>query len=101
MSGDLNQAPAPLHPLLEGYGAAFMAMGTQPPRKFKTIAGGRRMLGERAFSNQGGVEYSQSHRAQQEEQAGRIPGYDNMSFAQRRAHQMQQQFGRGPQKSER
>jgi len=44
---DLNQAPAPLHPLLEGYGAAFMAMGTQPRHKFKTIAGGRRMLGEK------------------------------------------------------
>jgi hypothetical protein len=55
----------------------------------------------RAFSNQGGVDYSQSHRAAQEEQAGRIAGYDNMSFAQRRAAQMQQQFGRGPQKSER
>jgi hypothetical protein len=41
---DLNQAPAPLHPLLEGYGAAFMAMGTQPRHKFKIIAGGRRML---------------------------------------------------------
>ncbi len=47
----------------------------------------------RAFSNQGGAEFSQSHRAAQEESAGRIPGYENMNFAQRRAAQMQQMFG--------
>jgi hypothetical protein len=48
----------------------------------------------RAFSNQGGVDYSQSHRAPQEYAAGRIPGYENMSFAQKRAAQMAQQMQR-------
>jgi len=45
-------------------------------------------------SGQGGADFSQSHRAQQED-PGRIPGYENMNFAQRRAAQMRQQFGGG------
>jgi hypothetical protein len=44
----------------------------------------------RAFSNQGGADFSQSHRAEREEAAGRIPGYDNMSFTEKRVHQMAQ-----------
>ena len=40
----------------------------------------------RRFSNQGGAEFSQSHREQQGEQ-GKIPDYENMSFTQRRAAQ--------------
>jgi hypothetical protein len=40
----------------------------------------------RNASNQGGAEYSQSGR-QQEEPSGKIPGYENMSFAQKRAAQ--------------
>jgi hypothetical protein len=47
----------------------------------------------RAFSNQGGVDFSQSHRAAQED-PGKIPGYDGMSFAQKRAAQMAQQMQR-------
>jgi hypothetical protein len=49
----------------------------------------------RQFSNQGGIDFDQRGRTAAEE-TGKIPGYDNMSFAQRRAAQMQQQFGRGP-----
>jgi hypothetical protein len=50
----------------------------------------------RAFSNQGGADFSQSHRDQAEE-AGKIPGYDNMSFVQKRAYQMAQTLNRlGP-----
>jgi hypothetical protein len=44
----------------------------------------------RRFSNQGGVNYDQRGRATQEDHAGRIPGYDQMSFTQRRAAQMKQ-----------
>jgi hypothetical protein len=40
----------------------------------------------RNASNQGGADYSQSGR-QQEEPSGKIPGYENMSFAQKRAAQ--------------
>jgi hypothetical protein len=39
------------------------------------------------FSSQGGADFSQSHRDQAEE-AGKIPGYENMSFVQRRIAQM-------------
>ena len=57
----------------------------------------------RQFSSQGGADFSQSHRAQ-EEQAGKIPGYDGMSFVQRRSVQMQtrmateRDYGRAPTK---
>jgi hypothetical protein len=43
----------------------------------------------RKFSSQGGADFDQRHRAEQDR--GEIPGYDNMSFEQRRMHQMQQQ----------
>ena len=51
----------------------------------------------RAFSSQGGTNFTQSGRDQAEE-PGRIPGYENMSFAQRRVAQMNQ---RGPSQRER
>jgi hypothetical protein len=41
------------------------------------------------MANQGGAQFSQSHR-QNEPPAGTIPGYDNMTFAQKRAAQMNQ-----------
>lgn len=41
----------------------------------------------RAFSSQGGSSFSQSHREGAED-AGKIPGYENMNFVQRRAAQM-------------
>jgi hypothetical protein len=47
----------------------------------------------RQFSNQGGADFSQQHRAQ-EDTSGKIPGYDNMSFAQKRAAQMAQMMSR-------
>jgi hypothetical protein len=40
----------------------------------------------RQFSNQGGADYSQSGR-QQQETGGKIPGYENMNFVQKRAAQ--------------
>jgi hypothetical protein len=43
----------------------------------------------RAFSSQGGADFSQSHRDQAEE-AGKIPGFENMNFIQRRVWQMTQ-----------
>jgi hypothetical protein len=51
----------------------------------------------RNASNQGGADYSQSGR-QQEEPSGKIPGYDKMSFAEKRAAQdalAARQQGRG------
>jgi hypothetical protein len=45
------------------------------------------------FSSQGGAEFSQSGRTQEEE-AGKIPGYENMSFTQKRAAQMAQMMSR-------
>jgi hypothetical protein len=42
----------------------------------------------RQFSNQGGVDFSQSHRENAPE-TGKIPGYENMNFVQRRVTQMQ------------
>ena len=47
----------------------------------------------RAFSNQGGSDFSQSHRAAAED-PGKIPGYENMSFAQKRAYQMAQMMSK-------
>jgi hypothetical protein len=41
------------------------------------------------FSRQGGADFSQSGRQQQEE-PGKIPGYENMNFQQRRVAQMRQ-----------
>ena len=49
----------------------------------------------RKFSNQGGAEFSQSHREQPAEQ-GKIPGYDQMNFMQRRAAQDQANTRGGP-----
>jgi hypothetical protein len=42
----------------------------------------------RRFSSQGSVDFSQSHRATQED-PGKIPGYENMTMVQRRVAQMQ------------
>jgi hypothetical protein len=47
------------------------------------------------FSSQGGADFSQSHRDQAEE-GGKIPGYENMSFVQRRIAQMSQAAQRRP-----
>lgn len=49
----------------------------------------------RQFSNQGGADYSQQHRETVEQQAGKIPGYENMTFTQRRAAQMAQKLNAG------
>jgi hypothetical protein len=49
----------------------------------------------RLFSNQGGVNFSQSHRDNDPPASGKIEGYSGKSFAQIRAAQMEQQFGRG------
>ncbi|MGY3344687.1 MULTISPECIES: hypothetical protein [unclassified Bradyrhizobium] len=46
----------------------------------------------RAFSSQGGSTITGSHR-EHADPKGAIPGYDNMSFAQKRAAQMNQRFG--------
>jgi hypothetical protein len=47
-------------------------------------------------SSQGGAVYSQSGRQQQEDNTGKIPGYENMNFAQKRAAQdAQAAKGRG------
>jgi hypothetical protein len=40
------------------------------------------------FSSQGGADYSGQHRESADAEAGKIPGYENMSFAQVRARQM-------------
>jgi hypothetical protein len=47
------------------------------------------------FSSQGGAEFSQSGRTPDEE-AGKIAGYENMNFVQRRVHQMAQMQQRRP-----
>jgi hypothetical protein len=47
------------------------------------------------FSSQGGADFSQSHRAE-EETGGKIPGYENMNFVQRRVHQMALQMNKQP-----
>jgi hypothetical protein len=44
----------------------------------------------RRFSNQGGADFSQQHRETQTQDAGKIAGYDNMNFTQRRIAQMAQ-----------
>jgi len=46
----------------------------------------------RAFSSQGGTTFDQRHREGGDDK-GAIPGYEKMSFAQRRAAQMNQQYG--------
>lgn len=46
----------------------------------------------RLFSSQGGTQFSQSGREGADEK-GEIPGYEGMSFAQRRAAQMNRQYG--------
>jgi hypothetical protein len=50
----------------------------------------------RAFSNQGGVDFSQQHRAAPEDNAGRIANYDNLSFTARRVAQMQTRMATEP-----
>jgi hypothetical protein len=40
------------------------------------------------YSSQGGADYSGQHRESADAEAGKIPGYENMSFAQVRARQM-------------
>jgi hypothetical protein len=45
------------------------------------------------FSNQGGADFDQRGRSEQEQPTGKIAGYENMSFAQKRVAQMGQQFG--------
>jgi hypothetical protein len=47
----------------------------------------------RQMSSQGGADYSPQGRAEQED-AGKIPGYENMSFVEKRAHQMAQMLNR-------
>ena len=49
---------------------------------------------ERAMS-QGGTQFDNRGREQQQEQAGKIPGYEKMSFEQKRAAQMNQRFAPG------
>jgi hypothetical protein len=50
----------------------------------------------RVFSNQGGADFSQQHRAGEEDRSGRIAGYENMSFTQRRATQMAERMRNDP-----
>lgn len=47
----------------------------------------------RAFSAQGGTNFTQGGR-ETETQAGKIPGYETMSFTQRRAAQMNEKFNK-------
>ena len=49
---------------------------------------------ERAMS-QGGTQFDNRGREQQQDQAGKIPGYEKMSFEQKRAAQMNQRFAPG------
>jgi len=53
----------------------------------KTIVAFEKLM--RKWSSQGGADYNQSHR-DNETNTGGIPGYDDMSFAQKRAAQMSQ-----------
>jgi hypothetical protein len=48
----------------------------------------------RLFSSQGSGGFTQSHR-EAEDPRGTIPGYENMTFAQKRAAQMNRQYGGG------
>lgn len=48
----------------------------------------------RQFSHQGGAQYQNGGRTQ-EETAGKIPGYENMNFKERRVAQMQRQMAGG------
>ncbi|HET8921352.1 MAG TPA: hypothetical protein VFN27_16955, partial [Xanthobacteraceae bacterium] len=50
----------------------------------------------RQFSNQGGTTFSQQHRESADAEAGKIAGYENMSFAQRRAAQMTERMKNDP-----
>src|SRR5262249_22956539 len=50
----------------------------------------------RAFSSQGGADFSQSHRAGAEDNSGRIENYERMGFVQRRVAKMAQQCGPKP-----
>jgi hypothetical protein len=46
------------------------------------------------FSSQGGATFSQQHRESADAEPGKIPGYENMSFAQKRAYQMAQMMSK-------
>jgi hypothetical protein len=46
------------------------------------------------FSSQGGTDYSGQHRETTTQDSGKIPGYENMSFAERRVAQMAQMMNR-------
>lgn len=48
------------------------------------------------FSNQGGADFTQQGRSEQEQPAGKIPGYDNMSFTQRRVAQTAEMLKANP-----
>ena len=48
------------------------------------------------FSSQGGADYSGQHRETADAEAGKIPGYDKMSFAQIRARQMADRLNNDP-----
>ena len=50
----------------------------------------------RQFSNQGGADYSASHRETHTQEPGKIAGYENMSFAQKRAHQISERMRSDP-----
>jgi hypothetical protein len=50
----------------------------------------------RQFSNQGGADFSQSHRETHTQEAGKIPNFENLSFTQRRAYQVQERMRNDP-----
>lgn len=50
----------------------------------------------RRFSNQGGADFSQSHRETNVQEPGKIAGYENMNFAQRRAAQVAERMRTDP-----
>jgi hypothetical protein len=50
----------------------------------------------RQFSSQGGVDFSQQHREAANTEAGKIAGYENMNFQQRRAAQMAERMKNDP-----
>jgi hypothetical protein len=53
------------------------------------------------FSSQGGADFSQSGRSQQEAQPGKIAGFENMSFTQRRAAQTAEMLKANPEMANR
>ena len=55
----------------------------------------------RQFCRQGGADFTQQGRSEQERPSGKIPGYENMSFTQRRVAQMTSHPGPRPAKANR